>query len=425
MKMPFCKEKRNRFGNGNIVSINTNNIRLLYCGSLLWISATLNVIMFLTTFRNQLIATGSYDSLLSLDNSPTIPHYQDYYKRSKRPMTRQHMEEFKGPQGPKFNVMVTGAAGFIGMHTAIALKDLGMTPIGYDNVNPYYSVQLKEARIDELKKRDIPFIRGDVCDVDKLKNIIREHNITRFIHLAAQAGVRYSLDHPLEYTRNNVDCTVNILEVITELGLNKHPFIYASSSSVYGNNIKVPFKEIDRVEDPASLYAATKRSDELIAHTYYNLHNISSIGLRFFTVYGPFGRPDMAPFIFTDKISNGEEIEVFNHGQSRRDFTYVQDIVQGCIHALFVNTGRPELINLGNGRPIVLADFVKIVEKEIGRSAKIKSVGMQKGDVPTTYADISKAQWLLGYYPTTTIDEGISNFVAWFREYNASQYRMT
>jgi UDP-glucuronate 4-epimerase len=196
------------------------------------------------------------------------------------------MEEFKGPQGPKFNVMVTGAAGFIGMHTAIALKDLGMTPIGYDNVNPYYSVQLKEARIDELKKRDIPFIRGDVCDVDKLKNIIREHNITRFIHLAAQAGVRYSLDHPLEYTRNNVDCTVNILEVITELGLNKHPFIYASSSSVYGNNIKVPFKEIDRVEDPASLYAATKRSDELIAHTYYNLHNISSIGLRFFTVYG-------------------------------------------------------------------------------------------------------------------------------------------
>ena len=212
------------------------------------------------------------------------------YKRTSSPMTHKRIKELKGPRGPKYTVMVTGAAGFIGMHTAIELKRMGMIPIGYDNVNQYYSVELKGLRIDELKKRDIPFVRGDVCDVAKLKETIKEHNITRFIHLAAQAGVRYSLDHPLEYTRNNVDCTVNLLEVIVELGLKEDPLVYASSSSVYGNNIKTPFQETDRVEDPASLYAATKRSDELITHTYFNLHNISSIGLRFFTVYGPYGR---------------------------------------------------------------------------------------------------------------------------------------
>jgi UDP-glucuronate 4-epimerase len=299
-----------------------------------------------------------------------------------------------------------------------------MTPIGYDNVNQYYAVELKETRIEELKKRDIAFVRGDVCDVAKLKSTIQEHNITRFIHLAAQAGVRYSLDHPLEYTRNNVDCTVNILEVMVELGLKEDPLVYASSSSVYGNNIKIPFQETDRVEDPASLYAATKRSDELIAQTYFNLHNVSSIGLRFFTVYGPYGRPDMAPWIFTDKISKNETISVFNHGKSRRDFTYVGDIVQGIIHALFLNTGRPELINLGNGRPIVLADFVRIVEERVGQKAQIHSVGMQKGDVPTTYADINKARYLLAYKPTTTIEDGITAFVNWFIDHNASRYQM-
>jgi len=405
----------------NIGGYSKHHLLLLYCGFILLLSASLNVAMIRVTLRSMLSTTST--PLLS-DDVSMVSHPQETYKRLNRPMTRRRIEELKGSHGPKFNVMVTGAAGFIGMHTAIALENLGMTPIGYDNVNPYYSVQLKETRIDELKIRNITFVRGDVCDVDKLKETIREHNITRFIHLAAQAGVRYSLDHPLEYTRNNVDCTVNLLEVLVELGLKEQPLVYASSSSVYGNNLKVPFQETDRVEDPASLYAATKRSDELIAHTYYNLHNISSIGLRFFTVYGPYGRPDMAPFIFTDKISNGEAIQVFNHGISRRDFTYVGDIVQGIIHSLFVNTGRPELINLGNGRPIVLADFVRIVEKQVGRKANIQSVGMQKGDVPTTYADISKAQYLLCYLPTTNLDLGIKNFVEWFREYNASQYRI-
>lgn len=337
-------------------------------------------------------------------------------------MTKKKIEKLKGPDGPKYTVLVTGAAGFIGMHTSIELKKMGMNPIGYDNVNQYYSIELKESRIEELKKMDIPFVRGDVCDVAKLKETIQEHKITRFIHLAAQAGVRYSLEHPLEYTRNNVDCTVNILEVMVELGLTEDPLVYASSSSVYGNNVKIPFQETDPVEDPASLYAATKRSDELIAHTYFNLHNVSSIGLRFFTVYGPYGRPDMAPWIFTNKISNNETIRVFNHGKSRRDFTYVLDIVQGIIHSLFVDTGQPEIINLGNGHPVVLGDFVRIVEERVGRKAQIHSVGMQKGDVPTTYADITKARYLLGYSPTTSIEDGISAFVKWFRQHNASQY---
>jgi UDP-glucuronate 4-epimerase len=338
-------------------------------------------------------------------------------------MTPSRIAKLRGPEGPKYNVLVTGAAGFIGMHTALELKRLGMTPIGYDSVNNYYSTDLKQKRIDELDKNKITFVKGDVCDTDKLKETIRKHKITRFVHLAAQAGVRYSLDHPLEYTRNNVDCFVSLLELLNELDL-KDTLVYASSSSVYGNNVKVPFQETDMVADPASLYAATKRSDELIAHTYWNLYNISSIGLRFFTVYGPYGRPDMAPWIFTDKISNNETIRVFNHGNSQRDFTYVDDIVQGVVNSLLVHTGQPEMVNLGNGRPIVLADFVRLVEEGVGRKAQIHSVGMQKGDVPVTYADITKARRLLGYDPTTPIEEGITKFVAWFREHDASQYRM-
>ncbi len=263
--------------------MNSLNAFLVYCGFLLFGVASMNTYAM---FRSTMHANET--DMKNLDNPSSHP--QARYKRTTKRMSRRRMEKLKGPDGPKYSVMVTGAAGFIGMHTAIELRNMGMTPIGYDNVNEYYSVELKESRIEELKKRDIPFVRGDVCDVEKLKATILEHNITRFIHLAAQAGVRYSLDHPLEYTRNNVDCTVNILEVMVELGLKEDPLVYASSSSVYGNNVKIPFQETDRVEDPASLYAATKRSDELIAHTYFNLHNISSIGLRFFTVYGPYGR---------------------------------------------------------------------------------------------------------------------------------------
>ena len=353
-----------------------------------------------------------------------LVHPQAIYKYKTKPMTPHKMDELRGPGGPKYTVLVTGAAGFVGMHTAIELKRVGMTPIGYDNVNRYYSVELKRKRIEELVKNGIDFVEADVCDTAQLKQAIQKYKITRFIHLAAQAGVRYSLDHPLEYTKNNIDCTVYLLETLVELGLTDETLVYASSSSVYGNNAKIPFQETDRVEDPASLYAATKRSDELIAHTYWNLYNLSSVGLRFFTVYGPYGRPDMAPWIFTDKISNNATIRVFNHGNSKRDFTYIDDIVQGVVNSLFVSTGQPELVNLGNGHPVILADFVKLVEDRVGRKAQIHSVGMQKGDVPVTYADISKARRLLAYNPTTPIDEGISKFVAWFREYDGSQYRM-
>jgi FlaA1/EpsC-like NDP-sugar epimerase len=274
----------------NITAKAKNNRLLMYCGLLILASASSGCyfLSYLVDPYSSLGSSSTFRSGASLQ--PLTTHPQETYKRKSEPMTEERLQFLKGPDGPKFSVLVTGAAGFVGMHTAIALKELGMKPIGYDNVNQYYSIKLKESRIAELKKRNIDFVQGDVCDVTKLKETIQKHNITRFIHLAAQAGVRYSLDHPLEYTRNNVDCTVNILEVMVELGLKEDPLVYASSSSVYGNNVKIPFQETDRVEDPASLYAATKRSDELIAHTYFNLHNISSIGLRFFTVYGPYGR---------------------------------------------------------------------------------------------------------------------------------------
>lgn len=278
------------FSNTNAVYMNMNRL-MLYSGLLIF--ATVNMtILFMPSLTSSSSIKNNNDGSppSSYEQEPSI-HPQETYKHKTAPMTLERIAHLKGPNGPKYNVMVTGAAGFVGMHTALSLKELGMTPIGYDNVNPYYSIELKHLRIAELKKHGIDFVKGDVCDVTKLKETIIKYKITRFIHLAAQAGVRYSLDHPLEYTRNNVDCTVNILEVMVELGLhNVDPLIYASSSSVYGNNLKIPFHETDRVEDPASLYAATKRSDELIAHTYFNLHNVSSIGLRFFTVYGPFGR---------------------------------------------------------------------------------------------------------------------------------------
>lgn len=374
-----------------------------------------------TTFADEF----SDDSSSKRRGVPNSVHPQDQYYYRLPEMTNAMLEKFKGPSGPKPTVMVTGGAGFIGMFTCLALKKLGMNPIAYDNVNSYYNQDLKQLRISKLKENGIEFVKADVCDPGALKETIAKHRITRIIHLAAQAGVRYSLDHPMEYTRNNIDCFVILLETIVELGLEKEGrFIYASSSSVYGNNKKVPFQESDRLEDPASLYASTKRTDELIGQTYYNLHNVSSIGLRFFTVYGPYGRPDMAPWIFSEKISSNETIQVFNHGKSRRDFTYVEDIVQGVVHALFVVPGQPELINLGNGRPVVLADFVQLVEKEIGWEAKKNHIGMQKGDVPTTYADITKARRMLGYNPTTPIEQGIAKFVTWFREADALQFRM-
>lgn len=390
-----------------------------------WISLIMCISFAFWNIRTGEILINRENPLMkNIPNSVTKPlHPQDRYIRAEK-MTNSRLSQYRGPNGPKYNVLVTGAAGFVGMFTALELKKLGMTPVGYDNINPYYSTDLKRLRIDELQRHNIEFIEGDVCDSDKLKQTLQDHNITRVIHLAAQAGVRYSLDHPYAYTRNNVDCFVHLLETMVDLGLTKDPLVFASSSSVYGNNAKIPFRESDRLEDPASLYATTKRTDELIAQTYFNLHKINSIGLRFFTVYGPFGRPDMAPWLFTDKISNNDTIRVFNNGHSRRDFTYVEDIVQGVVNSLFVNTGQPELINLGYGRPILLSDFVQMVEGQLGRKANIDYVPMQKGDVPVTYADISKARRLLGYNPNTPIEEGIKKFVHWFKKNDASKYRM-
>jgi hypothetical protein len=272
------------------VTMTFKNNLLVLCGGLLLLASTTVIFLYMSSLPPILKYDTDEVSAASSSGQYQPQHPQETYKFKSQPMTVERITQFKGPDGPKYTVLVTGAAGFVGMHTALALQDLGMIPIGYDNVNHYYSVQLKESRITELKRRKITFVRGDVCDASQLKTTIQQYNITRFIHLAAQAGVRYSLDHPLEYTRNNVDCMVTLLEVMIGLGLKDDPLVYASSSSVYGNNVKIPFQETDRVEDPASLYAATKRSDELIAHTYFNLHNISSIGLRFFTVYGPYGR---------------------------------------------------------------------------------------------------------------------------------------
>ncbi|CAJ1958812.1 unnamed protein product [Cylindrotheca closterium] len=424
----FCIERITLFFGTFIVFCNFQASEMLHDTMLNSKIQTMRFVTSSSSSSSSLSLPLSLSKVSSRDGSSSTTssslHPQETYTNIPQ-MTQERIQWLKGPDGPKYNVLVTGAAGFVGMHTALELKQMGMTPIGYDNVNPYYSTQLKDLRIQELEKRDIPFVKGDVCDRETLTNTIKAHNITRVIHLAAQAGVRYSLKHPLEYTHNNVDCFVHLMETMVALGLTKEPLVFASSSSVYGNNVKIPFQESDRLEDPASLYAATKRSDELLAQTYFNLYKLNSIGLRFFTVYGPYGRPDMAPWIFTDKISNQQTIRVFNHGQSKRDFTFVGDIVQGVVNSLFVDTHQPELVNLGNGQPVLLQDFVELVEEQVNAKAVIDSVGMQQGDVPVTYADITKARHLLGYNPNTTIEEGIQQFVSWFREHDASQYRMT
>lgn len=320
-------------------------------------------------------------------------------------------------------VLVTGGAGFIGMHVCLRLHQDGHTVISYDNVNPYYSQLLKRRRIEILNKSGIVFVEADVCDEIMLRKTMIQHGVHRVVHLAAQAGVRYSLHHPFEYIHNNINCFVTLLETIVNLkSVSQHPFIYASSSSVYGLNTRTPFTEHDSVESPASLYAATKRSDELLAFVYHNLYGLSSVGLRFFTVYGPWGRPDMSPFIFTNGVSKGTEIQLFNDGKSRRDFTYVDDVVDGIVSALAYRTVFPEVINLGNNRPVSVLQFLGILEVLLGRKAVIKYTDMQDGDVPITYASISKASCLLGYQPKVSIEDGLHRFVKWYVKEGGAQY---
>jgi UDP-glucuronate 4-epimerase len=321
----------------------------------------------------------------------------------------------------RMTVLLTGAAGFIGFHTATALLARGQRVIGIDNLNAYYDVELKRARLGLLEGRPgFSFHKLDVSDRDGILGLFARHPETSIVvHLAAQAGVRYSLVDPFAYITANVVGHTVILESARRLPALRN-LVYASSSSVYGANDRLPFAVGDRVDSPNSLYAATKRSDELISHTYAHLYRLPQTGLRFFTVYGPWGRPDMAAYIFAKKIAAGESISVFNSGEMWRDFTYIDDVVQGILAAIDrPPTGFPHrLYNLGNNRSEKLTDFIAEIERALGKRAIVQLEAMQKGDVERTYADIEESRRDLGFQPSTTIAEGIPRFIDWFRDYH-------
>jgi len=319
-------------------------------------------------------------------------------------------------------ILLTGTAGFIGSHVARALMQRGDTVIGVDNLNDYYDVNLKKARLAQLENNNFTFRRCDVADRRAILDVANEFpRVDGIVHLAAQAGVRYSLIDPYVFVQTNVMGQVVMLELAKKLPKLRH-FVYASSSSVYGGNEHTPFSIDDPVERPNSLYAATKRSDELIGYTYAHLFKIPSTGLRFFTVYGPWGRPDMAAFIFTRAILAGEPIKVFNFGEMWRDFTYIDDIVNGVMRAFDrPPDGAPphKVYNLGNHRSEKLMDFIGLIEKALGKKAQIQLEPLQPGDIPATYADIEASRRDLGFEPTTSIAEGIPRFIEWYRSYYA------
>ncbi len=312
-------------------------------------------------------------------------------------------------------ILVTGAAGFIGFHVAKRLLERGDTVVGVDNLNPYYDVQMKEGRLAILRNFGrFSFYREDIQDFDAMQRIFQKHEPGVICNLAAQAGVRYSLKDPFSYQKSNLEGFLNLLELARAQGVEN--FVYASSSSVYGNNKKMPFSVEDRVDTPVSLYAATKKANELMAHAYSHLYGIPCTGLRYFTVYGPWGRPDMALFLFTDAILNNRSINVYNYGKMKRDFTYIDDIADGTLAAL----DRPvpyEIFNLGNSNSVELMDFIGALEEELGKKAEKNMMPIQPGDVPETSADIEKTRKLLGFSPKTPVKVGIRNFVAWYREY--------
>lgn len=319
-------------------------------------------------------------------------------------------------------VLVTGAAGFIGAHVVQRLIQLGRRVIGVDNLNPYYDVRLKRARLAHIAHEDFTLIEADIADRAAMEKLWAEQGpFTQVVHLAAQAGVRYSLTNPYDYITSNCMGHLTILEMCRHTAGFQH-LVYASSSSVYGNNSKLPYAVGDAVDQPISLYAATKRSDELFSHTYSHLYKIPQTGLRFFTVYGPWGRPDMAPYLFTSAIAEGRPISVFNHGRMKRDFTYIDDIVSGVVAAI----ERPpegelpcRIFNLGNHRSENLMDFIGAIESALGRKAIIDFKDMQPGDIPETFADIEATTQALGYEPLTTISDGVPRFVEWYKAYSA------
>ncbi|MFD1611681.1 NAD-dependent epimerase/dehydratase family protein [Sphingomonas tabacisoli] len=317
--------------------------------------------------------------------------------------------------------LVTGAAGFIGFHVADRLLAAGERVIGIDNFTPYYLPQLKEDRIAELQRRHgdaFTLLRVDFADHEALERALENLPFDQIAHLGAQPGVRYSIENPRAYAHSNLVGHLNMLELARHRQL---PMVYASSSSVYGGNTNLPFSVDDRVDHPVSLYAATKKADELMSETYAHLYRIPLTGLRFFTVYGPWGRPDMAPWLFTEAILTGKPIKVFNNGDMRRDFTYIDDIVDGVIAALDrpPANGTPHRIyNLGNNRSEQLTRFIEVIETACGRAAIREMHPMQPGDVKDTYADIGDTTADLGFVPKVTLDEGIPRFVRWFRGYS-------
>ena len=310
-------------------------------------------------------------------------------------------------------ILVTGAAGFIGSWTAEALAKRGDRVVGIDNFTPYYDVTLKRARAKRLADR-VPIEECDITDQAAVRKVFDDHGVDRVCHLAAQAGVRYSLENPFAYENANNLGTLVLLETCRDRGVRS--FVYASSSSVYGGNTKIPFAESDSVDRPVSLYAATKKYNELMAHTYHHLYGIRCTGLRFFTVYGPWGRPDMALFKFTEAILKGRPIDVYNHGKMKRDFTFITDIVDGVVAAVDKSYAY-EIFNLGNSQTVELSDFIACVEKELGAKAAKNLMPMQPGDVPETFADIEKPRRMLGFQPKVRIEEGVAKFVRWYKEY--------
>ena len=321
-------------------------------------------------------------------------------------------------------VLVTGAAGFIGMHVAAALLERGETVIGIDNLNDYYAVALKEARLATLTpRRGFAFERLDLAEPEALLRFTRAHPaIDRVVHLAAQPGVRYSVDHPRAYVSANLVGQLEVLEACRHLPKLKH-LVFASSSSVYGGNTKLPFAVTDAVDQPQSLYAATKKADELMGYCYAHLYRLPTTGLRFFTVYGPWGRPDMAPWLFTQAILASKPIQLFNHGKMRRDFTYIDDIVVGVLACLDKPPAAEvapgyRLYNIGNSRSEALEHFLALLEQAIGREAIVERVPMPPGDIEATYADISETTRDFGFVPRMTLAEGVPRFVAWYRAYH-------
>ncbi len=330
-------------------------------------------------------------------------------------------------------ILLTGAAGFIGMHTALRLLDRNDQVVGIDNLNDYYDVGLKQARLRRLNAySNFRFLECDVADAVAMAKLFSDEGFDAVVHLAAQAGVRYSLVNPQAYIQSNLVGFGNILESCrhTKVG----HLVYASSSSVYGGNAKLPFSEHDNIDHPVSLYAATKKSNELMAHTYSHLFELPTTGLRFFTVYGPWGRPDMSPMLFVRAMLEGRPIDVFNHGNMMRDFTYIDDIVEGVVRVIdkpasanpAYDLSRPDpgssnvpyrVFNIGNNQPVRLMDYIEAIEAALGVEAKKNFLPMQPGDVPATYADTSELDAWVGFKPDTPLTDGVARFVAWYRDY--------